>query len=435
MSKLGDKFKKTLNEGKLGKKTVYIPMYRTGIDIFDYINGYRKADGTVELGIPAGRVMMDVGGAGTGKTSKLIKQACAIADQFEDCQIFHYDFERSTTEERVMAISGWDKEKFDEKYFLLQNDISAESIYMCCKEIEKQKVELGDEIKYDTGRKDENGKPIKVFPPTILLIDSVAMMAPKDIEDDDELKGSMGASAIAKVNTNIFKRILSPCENASIIPMLVNHLTQKIEIGPVKSKAQVNFLGQDESIPGGKAVTYVTNTLTKLECGSKLTPDKDLGIKGFYLIGKLIKSRNTEAGVDFKMVFEQKIGINNLLTNFVNLKDMGRISGAGRSFKLDTCPDVKFALKDFTKVYKSNKELRKAFDKAVDEEYMKFIPDEGQSAGSKKSSTFENEEVENEEVEYELIDEENEVYTDGEKYYQIENGEYVEVDYEVEEEE
>ena len=431
MGKLGSKFKKAVNDGKIGKKSAYIPMYRTGIDIFDYINGYRKADGTIELGICGGRVMMDVGGSGTGKTSKMIKQACAIADQFEDCQVFHYDYERSTTEERVMAIAGWDKETFDEKYFLLQNDISAESLYVCCKEIEKAKMELGDEIKYDTGRVDENGNSILLFPPTVILVDSVAMMAPKDIEDEDELKGSMGASAIAKANTNIFKRILSPCENANIIIMLVNHLTQKIEIGPVKSKAQVNYLNQDESIPGGKAVTYVTNTLTKLESGSKLTPDKELGIKGYYLNGKLVKSRNTTAGVEFKMVFEQRVGINNLLTNFVNLKDMGRITGAGRSYKLDTCPDVKFAQKDFTKAYNENPSLRKAFDAAVKEEYTKFIPDEGQSAGSKKNSTYNND-VDEEETEFKLIDEENGVYTDGNAYYIIEDDEYVEVEYETE---
>ena len=55
------------------------------------------------------------------------------------------------------------------------------------------------------------------------------MLAPEDVEDDDELKGSMGATAIAKANTNVFKRIMSPMQNANIILMLVNHLTQKID--------------------------------------------------------------------------------------------------------------------------------------------------------------------------------------------------------------
>jgi hypothetical protein len=174
----------------------------------------------------------------------------------------------------------------------------------------------------------------------------------------------------------------------------------------------------------GKAVTYLTNTLTKLETGSKLTEDKELGIKGFYLSGILIKSRNTDAGTTFKMVFEPKNGVNNLLTNFVNLKDMGRITGAGRSFKLDTCPDVKFSLKEFSTKYHENKELRKAFDEAVKEEYSNFIPDEFEppveSTTKKKKEKV-----------YTLIDEEEEVYQDEDgKYYIIEDDEYVEVEYE-----
>jgi len=195
----------------------------------------------------------------------------------------------------------------------------------------------------------------------------------------------------------------------------------------------------------GKSISYLTNTLTKLETGSKLEPDKELGIKGFYVSGILIKSRNSEAGITFKMVFEQKIGINNLLTNFVNLKDMGRITGAGRSFKLDTCPDVKFSIKEFSEKYNSNSELRKAFDKAVKEEYMKFIPDEFNF--NKKEEIKDNNEDENKKEKtskkskYVLIsegdgtDDNPDIYKDKKgRYYIIEDGEYIEVDYDEEDE-
>jgi hypothetical protein len=186
----------------------------------------------------------------------------------------------------------------------------------------------------------------------------------------------------------------------------------------------------------GKAITYLTNTLTKLETGSKLTPDKELGIKGFYLTGILIKSRNTEAGTQFKMVFEQSKGINNLLTNFVNLKDLKRISGAGRSFHLDTLPDVKFSLKEFAEKYRTNEKLRKAFDEAVDEEYSKFLPDEFDSAYngniSAESDKEEDEVIRINEDGMIIIDEEEDIYKDPEDgtYYTIEEDEYVEIEYE-----
>jgi len=153
------------------------------------------------------------------------------------------------------------------------------------------------------------------------------------------------------------------------------------------------------------------------------------------------------------MVFEQKKGINNLLTNFVNLKDLGRIAGAGRSFKLDTCPDVKFSLKEFQDKYYSSKELRKAFDEAVAEEYTKFLPEAGSAPtnvdmnkldelieedikNTTKKSTASKKKPDVEVVtpeDYELIDEENGVYQDAKGlYYIIEDGEYVEVEYEEE---
>ena len=73
----------------------------------------------------------------------------------------------------------------------------------------------------------------------------------------------------------------------------------------------------------GKAVTYLTNTLIRLGADKKLDPEKDFGVKGFYVEGKLVKSRNNAAGIQFKMVYDQEQGFDNDLTNFVNLKDMG----------------------------------------------------------------------------------------------------------------
>jgi hypothetical protein len=436
MGLLKKKYEEAIKKSKGGLGTKYsgfTPYFKTGIDIFDYINGSRREDNSLALGIQGGKIIMDVGTSGSGKTSKIIKMACGIADLYEESDVWHYDYERSTSKERVMNITGWSSEHYEEKYQLFQKDISAETLFRACKEIEKIKKENYDDIKIDSGHVDNDGNPIYYLPPTVIIVDSVALLAPEDVEEDDDLKGSMGAAAIAKSNTNIFKRIMNPIESANIILMLVNHLTSKIELTPVKTQAQVNYLGQSDSIPGGRAIVYLTDTLTKLVTGSKLTPDKELGIKGFYLEGILIKSRNTEAGTRFKMVFEQKYGINNLLTNFVNLKDMGRITGAGRSFKLDTCPDVKFSLKEFSEKYYNNASLRKAFDKAVVEEYTKLIPDIGNEyINSKSNEEIEDEVEDDDENTMILYDDENEVYQDTStgKFYVIEDDEYVEVEYE-----
>jgi len=233
-----------------GEECDHIPYYRTGIDIFDYINGKYNSDGTKDLGLPGGKCAMDIGESGVGKSTVMIQQACAIADQFEQSTILHFDFERASTKERIMQLSGWSEKKFKRKYQHLTKKIYSESVYQSIDSIARLKQDNYDALKVDTGKVDTNGDTIYALPPTIILVDSVALLAPKNIEDDEELKGSMGAATIAKSNTNVMKRSMSPMEDGNVILMLVNHLTKKIEIGFNKTKALVNYLKQDESIPG-----------------------------------------------------------------------------------------------------------------------------------------------------------------------------------------
>ena len=243
--------RKTMVKEEFGEECEHIPYYKTGIDIFDYINGKYSADGGAkDLGIPGGKCMMDIGESGVGKTTIMIQQACNIADQFEQSTILHYDFERASTKERIMQLSGWSEEKFKKKYQHLTKKIYSESVFQAVDSIARIKQDKYEELKVDSGRLNDDGETIYVLPPTIVLVDSVALLAPKDIEDNDELKGSMGAASIAKSNTNMMKRNMSPMEDGNIILMLVNHLTRKIEIGFNKTKALVNYLKQDESIPG-----------------------------------------------------------------------------------------------------------------------------------------------------------------------------------------
>ena len=236
---------------KIGESNTYLPIHSTGIDIFDYINSIVRMDGTIDIGHTGGRPVMVIGESGSGKTAFLIKQACHIADTYKDSTVIHLDYERSSTKERILQISKWSEQKFEDKYLLLNKKISVESIYRLVKALEKTKMEKYEEIKIDTGKVDINGEKIFILPPTVLLVDSIAMLAPEDIENEDELKGQAGAASIAKSNTNVFKRITGPLDNANILMLNVNHITKKIEMNRfAATKSQVNYLKQDESIPG-----------------------------------------------------------------------------------------------------------------------------------------------------------------------------------------
>ena len=246
MNKLMEK-----NPEELGEINDYIPVYRTGIDIFDYANGFYRSNGEIAAGIAGGRIMTDIGRSGSGKSSVLIKQACKIVEDYDEGMIFHLDFERSSTKERILTLSGWTEETFEKKYKHITKSIYVETIYNLVKSIRDLKVNNYDNLKVDSGDVDINGDPIYVLPPTIIIVDSIALMAPKDVEDGDDLKGQMGASSIAKANTNVFKRIISPLEDGNILLFAVNHINTKIDINPIaKDKADINYLKQNETLPG-----------------------------------------------------------------------------------------------------------------------------------------------------------------------------------------
>lgn len=61
---------------------------------------------------------------------------------------------------------------------------------------------------------------------------------------------SMSASSIAKTNNAVIKRIPGILKKANITLIIINHITKKIEIGFTKTQADVNYLKQDETIPG-----------------------------------------------------------------------------------------------------------------------------------------------------------------------------------------
>lgn len=243
---LFDKFSEMIEKENLGEENNYTPTYSSGIDIVDYNNG-KIDNGEVTIGFPGGRIITVIGKSGSGKTSFAIGMATHFVSGYKDGMVFHYDFERSTEDSRVKIISNWKNETYNNKYKILNRNIYSESIYQLIKGIDsiKNDPETRDAIKIDTGRVDKNGNPIYDLPPTVVLIDSWASMFPKDISEEEKLSGSMSASSIAKTNNAIAKRIIGPMERANITLIIINHITQKIEIGFTKTQAAVNYLKQD----------------------------------------------------------------------------------------------------------------------------------------------------------------------------------------------
>jgi len=244
---LFDKISEMIEKEKIGQSVEYIPSYSTGIDILDYRNG-RIEKGIPTVGVDGGKIITVIGKSGSGKSTLAFKIATSIVDGYEEGNIFHLDYERSTNLSRIKTISGWDDETLERKYKCLNRDIYSETLFQIVKGIDAVKNDPAnyDKIKIDSGKVDSDGNPIYVLPPTVVLVDSYALMMPKDVSEEEKLSGSMSATSIAKVNNAVIKRITGPLDRGNIILIIINHITKKIEINSfAKTQADVNYLKQD----------------------------------------------------------------------------------------------------------------------------------------------------------------------------------------------
>lgn len=416
-----------IEKEKIGEEASYCPFYSSGIDIIDYANGSLEDNNEdYRIGFDGGSIIGIIGKSGSGKSSAGLEIAYSMVKDYEEGQIIHLDYERaSKTDSRIKTISGWDDNTLKKKYKKLSRDIYSETIYKLVKGINKIKNDPTnyEKIKIDSGKVDSEGNPIYVLPPTVILIDSWAVVIPKDINEEEELSGSMSASSIAKTNNSIIKRLTGAIEKGNITLIIVNHITKKIDINQFsKTQPDINYLKPDESIPGGSSMLYLCNNILRLTTSSKLDKDSTYGVKGFMVKGEFVKSRSSEAGVPFEMVFEQSTGFDNVLTNLANFKSLNLLKGSPRAYYLEDCPDIKFTLKTFKDKYYENEELRNVVDRMVKENYSELIKTRNKTRLN-NLETSEEEYEDDEEIELvKCVDEENDIWIGSDNNYYDSDG-------------
>lgn len=227
---------------------------RTELMPIDYLNGQiiAKDDGSSQLytGLSNGRIEMVIGKSGTGKSTLAIQQGVNIIKKYENGLMYIFDFEQNNTKERVRMVTGITEDYCDKHVTVLRTGISTEGVLRTLSKIKEMKLQHEKEllVPNENGIKDETGEVIKVLTPTVVIVDSLAMMMPEDNLAAEEIQGSMSMTAIAKTNSQFFKKAVQIIQAANIILIFINHITQNISIGVTPPSAVVNYLKQDEAI-------------------------------------------------------------------------------------------------------------------------------------------------------------------------------------------
>lgn len=347
-------------------------MYPTGFLPFDFLNGYKihvKSDTQdfwySSVGIVDGSSTMILGRSGSGKTTIALQMAANIIRPFPEATIFYDDIEGGSNDTRRELLTHFTPEECQQRIIYRNTAVSAENFYKRIASIYEIKMNNRADFEYDTGKLDSQGNKIYKLIPTVYILDSLALLTPEKLTEEEELSGQMSTTATAKTNTAVFKRIIPKLKAANIILFTINHINDKIEINAfTHSKAQISFLKQGETLPGGKAALYLANNMIRVDDGAKLKETDGLGINGKIVDFEIIKSRTNAAGRSVPMVFDFTNGFDDILSLFMFLKSTGAII-IGATCYLRGHEDMKFRQRDFKNKLFNDPEFAKAFNEVA----------------------------------------------------------------------
>lgn len=375
--------------------------YPTGFLPLDYMNGALVTNEIIDtgefqqyesIGIGEGSINSLIGKSGTAKSTMAAQIAGMIISMFKDSVAIYDDVEGGMSLQRFSNVTGLSMRTIAQKVIHRNVGINAENFFErvnahCTNKIQAS-ITHPDKVTYFTGTYDYYGNPVYKLIPTVYILDSLALLVPKELSEEEKLKGQMATTAQAKANAQIFRRLAPKVKEANVILLVVNHINDKVNISFIPQQAQINYLGQNENIPGGFMSLYLSNNILKFTSSTKLTEDKGLGINGFMSKVKLVKSRNNRAGQEVNLVYDQNRGFDRILSCYEYLKENDVIRGAGSSFYIDGLQSIKFAQKNFYKKFYEEPLLREAMMQSTIETCRMMLPKFDESAADMSKNEF-----------------------------------------------
>lgn len=399
MGLLADRFRAQMAKSKDPRmdEAVSDIMYPTGFLPFDFLNGYRVhvKSNTQDfwynsVGIVDGSSTTIIGRSGSGKTTIALQMAANIVRPFPEATIFYDDIEGGSNDTRREMLTHFSPEECQQRIIYRNTAVSAENFYKRIASIYDIKLNNRADFEYDTGKYDSYGNKIYKLIPTVYILDSLAMLTPEKLTEEEELSGQMSTTATAKTNTAVFKRIIPKLKAANIILFVINHINDKIEINAfTHTKSQIGFLKQGETLPGGKAALYLANNMIRVDDGAKLKSNEGLGIDGKIVDFEIIKSRTNAAGRSVPMVFDFANGFDDILSLFMFLKSTGAIV-TGATCYLRGHEDMKFRQKDFKNKLFTDPEFAAVFNQVAKAELETLL---GNPAEAETKSTQPNQAI------------------------------------------
>lgn len=305
----------------------------------------------------------------THNTTLASQIAANIVRQFKYSNVIHYDCENRFDVSRCETITHLPASFFDssngpERYMIKTGLVGLDIIQEMIVKTYVTKMKLKKEMVVPSGFKNEFGRDVMIFEPTIIIIDSITSVinetfnpeSSKDASDAEKMRGNTEGARDAKTMKGFFKDVLPLCKEANIIIFGINHINSNMSMNSfIPVAKQQNYLKQDESIPGGKTMLYYPFNIVKLVAkpSDDFTEEGD-GFSGHMVMIEPIKSSsnqsgNNSKGISFEMVFSFKYGFDPLRSMILYGKDIGAIEGNKTRMKFKLDDSFTFNLKNIMK--------------------------------------------------------------------------------------
>ena len=239
--------------------------YKTGFPVLDYylgylINVYDENDQLIEnypsVGIPGGCFVTGIGKPSTSKTTTFCQIAANIVRDFPNGSVIHFDLEQAQNYSRIQTLTRFKMtEMMGGKYILRQEQSSISDIKKTIIRVYREKMANPDAYKYSTGKKNEFGKEIVLFEPTVIIIDSIATLA-TDINENDKKEAVKMEDVSSQTDrmrltgeiSRFFTELLPVLRAANIIVLTINQIKTNPGMGIMPSPAAILYLKQGESL-------------------------------------------------------------------------------------------------------------------------------------------------------------------------------------------
>ena len=237
--------------------------YKSGFPVLDYFLGYKVSifdsdnnlvDTYPCVGIPAGSYIEFIGKPSTAKTTTAVQIAANIVRNFDNGSIIHFDLEQAMNISRIQALTRFSIDDIANKYVLRQEQTTLEDMKEMIIEICEEKNSHPDVYKYESDRKNEFGESIKLYEPTVIILDSIATISnglniesKKDVQKMKEISSQTERMRLTGEIGRFFTEILPHLRTYNIILIAINQIKVNPNMGIVKSPAEILYLNQDEA--------------------------------------------------------------------------------------------------------------------------------------------------------------------------------------------